>query len=53
MGDFRELLDVIALLEAWHFRPVVDRGIPIREAAAAHERLEAREAFGKIVLKHG
>jgi NADPH:quinone reductase-like Zn-dependent oxidoreductase len=53
MGDFRELLDVVALLEAGHLRPIVDCVFPIREAAAAHRRLEAREAFGKIVLKHG
>jgi len=53
MGDFRELLDVIALLEAGHLRPVIDRVFPIREAAAAHARLEAREVFGKVVLRHG
>jgi NADPH:quinone reductase-like Zn-dependent oxidoreductase len=53
MGDFRDLLDVVALLSAGHLHPVVDRVFPVREAAAAHRRLEEREAFGKIVLKHG
>jgi NADPH:quinone reductase-like Zn-dependent oxidoreductase len=53
MGDFAELKEVVALLEAGHLRPVVDRVYPIREAADAHRRLEASEHFGKIVLKHG
>jgi NADPH:quinone reductase-like Zn-dependent oxidoreductase len=53
MGDFHELVEVVALLEAGHLRPVVDRVFPVREAAAAHRRLESGEHFGKIVLKHG
>jgi NADPH:quinone reductase-like Zn-dependent oxidoreductase len=52
MGDFAELKEVIALLEAGHLHPVVDRVFPITEAAAAHRRMEAREHFGKIVLRH-
>jgi NADPH:quinone reductase-like Zn-dependent oxidoreductase len=53
MGDFHELVEVVALLDAGHLRPVVDRVFPVREAAAAHRRLESGEHFGKIVLKHG
>jgi NADPH:quinone reductase-like Zn-dependent oxidoreductase len=30
--------------------PVIDRAFPLAEAAAAHERMESGEAFGKIVL---
>jgi NADPH:quinone reductase-like Zn-dependent oxidoreductase len=30
--------------------PVVDRVYPLADARAAHERLEAGEQFGKIVL---
>lgn len=52
MGDFAELKRVTALLEAGKLHPVVDRVFPIREAAAAHRRMEAREHFGKIVLAH-
>ncbi len=52
MGDFAELKEVLALLEAGHLRPVVDRVFPIREAADAHRYLESRGHFGKIVLKH-
>jgi NADPH:quinone reductase-like Zn-dependent oxidoreductase len=32
------------------FKPVIDTVMPLTEAAAAHERLEAGEQFGKIVL---
>jgi NADPH:quinone reductase-like Zn-dependent oxidoreductase len=52
MGDFAELKEVIALLEAGHLKPVVDRIDSIREAQDAHRRMEAREHFGKIVLRH-
>ena len=52
MGDHHELREVLALLEAGHLRPVVDRIYPIRQAADAHRRMEAREHFGKIVLRH-
>jgi len=53
MGDFAELREVLALLEAGHLRPVVDRVFPVRDGAEAHRRLEAGEHFGKIVLRHG
>jgi synaptic vesicle membrane protein VAT-1 len=32
------------------FRPIVDLEVPLAEAARAHERLEKRENFGKVVL---
>jgi NADPH:quinone reductase-like Zn-dependent oxidoreductase len=53
MADHHELREVLALLEAGHLRPVVDRVFPVKEAADAHRRMEAGEHFGKIVLKHG
>jgi len=31
--------------------PVIDHVFPLAEAAAAHERLEAGEQLGKIVLR--
>jgi len=45
--DFRGAYDLIA---AGRARPVVDRVFPLAEARAAHERLEAGEQLGKIVL---
>jgi NADPH:quinone reductase-like Zn-dependent oxidoreductase len=31
-------------------RPVVDRVYPLPEIRAAHERLERKEQFGKVVV---
>jgi NADPH:quinone reductase-like Zn-dependent oxidoreductase len=32
-------------------RPIVDRVLPLAEAQAAHDRVEASEHFGKVVLR--
>ncbi len=45
--DFQGAFDLVVAGKA---RPVVDRVFPLAEARAAHERLEAGEQFGKIVL---
>jgi NADPH:quinone reductase-like Zn-dependent oxidoreductase len=45
--DFKGAYDLIASGKA---RPVVDRVFPLSDARAAHERLEAAEQLGKIVL---
>ena len=45
--DFQGVYDLIAAGKA---RPVVDRVFPLADARAAHERLEAGEQLGKIVL---
>jgi NADPH:quinone reductase-like Zn-dependent oxidoreductase len=45
--DFRAAYDLVA---AGRARPVIDRVFPLAEARAAHERLEAGEQLGKIVL---
>jgi NADPH:quinone reductase-like Zn-dependent oxidoreductase len=45
--DFKGAYDLIA---AGRARPVVDEVFPLREAHRAHERLEAGEQLGKIVL---
>jgi NADPH:quinone reductase-like Zn-dependent oxidoreductase len=42
--------NVWPLLESGAVRPVVDRVLPMAEAAEAHRVLEAGEAFGKVVL---
>jgi NADPH:quinone reductase-like Zn-dependent oxidoreductase len=46
-ADFQGAYDLIA---AGRARPVVDRVFPLSEARAAHERLEAGDQLGKIVL---
>src|SRR5215467_5990805 len=47
MGDFHEVMKHIF---AGKIKPVVDKSFPLREAAAAHERLEKSEQFGKVIL---
>jgi NADPH:quinone reductase-like Zn-dependent oxidoreductase len=39
------------LVKSGRAKPVVDSVLPLSEARAAHERLEAGEQFGKIVLR--
>ncbi|MGZ4333485.1 MAG: zinc-binding dehydrogenase [Gaiellaceae bacterium] len=45
--DFQGVYDLIA---AGKIRPIVDSVFPLADARAAHERLEAGEQHGKIVL---
>ena len=47
-ADFEAVYDLVASGRA---TPVVDQVFPLAEAAAAHERLEAGEQLGKIVLR--
>jgi NADPH:quinone reductase-like Zn-dependent oxidoreductase len=47
MGDFHEVMKHIF---SGKLKAVVDRSFPLRDARAAHERLEKSEQFGKIIL---
>jgi NADPH:quinone reductase-like Zn-dependent oxidoreductase len=49
-GTKRELETMMPLLRAGKLRPVVDSVYPLREARRAHEQLEARRQFGRVVL---
>ncbi len=42
---------MLPLLAAGRLHPVVDRVVPLEEAAGAHGAMERNENFGKIVLK--
>ena len=42
---------MLPLLAAGRLNPVVDRVLPLDEAAAGHAAMEANENFGKIVLR--
>jgi NADPH:quinone reductase-like Zn-dependent oxidoreductase len=50
MGSPEDFQAVWDLIDAGNARPVVDKVFPLAEARAAHERLEAGEQLGKIVL---
>jgi NADPH:quinone reductase len=44
---------MLPLLASGRLRPVLDRAVPIEDAAAAHAAMERNENFGKIVLRVG
>jgi NADPH:quinone reductase-like Zn-dependent oxidoreductase len=50
MGTVGELHQVLKFIFRKQLRPVVDRVYPLAEIRDAHERLERKEQFGKIVL---
>lgn len=50
MGGKGELLEVLKFVFQRRLKPVIDRTFPLAEARAAHERMEKREVFGKIIL---
>jgi NADPH:quinone reductase-like Zn-dependent oxidoreductase len=51
MGSKAELYPVLELFNRGLLKPVIDTVMPLAECAQAHERLEHREQFGKIVLR--
>ncbi len=50
MGSKAELYAVLRLIGQRKLRAVIDRTMPLAQCAHAHELLESREQFGKIVL---
>jgi len=51
MGSLAELHKVLELAEKGTLTPVIDQVFPLKEAADAQRRMEARQNFGKILLK--
>jgi NADPH:quinone reductase-like Zn-dependent oxidoreductase len=50
MGSKAELLAAMKFIESGKIRAVVDRTLPLAEARKAHELMEDRAQFGKLVL---
>jgi NADPH:quinone reductase-like Zn-dependent oxidoreductase len=50
MGSKAELLEAMKFIERGSIRAVVDRVLPLAEAKRAHELIEDRAQFGKLVL---
>jgi NADPH:quinone reductase len=42
---------LIELAAAGQIRPAIDRELPLEQAAEAHRAIEARETFGKVILR--
>jgi NADPH:quinone reductase-like Zn-dependent oxidoreductase len=51
MGSKAELLEALKFVERGLIRPVIDRTLPLSEARRAHELMQDRAQFGKLVLK--
>jgi NADPH:quinone reductase-like Zn-dependent oxidoreductase len=50
MGSKADLLTAMKFIESGQIRAVVDRTLPLAEARQAHELIEDRAQFGKVVL---
>jgi NADPH:quinone reductase-like Zn-dependent oxidoreductase len=44
------LFRITQLVQEGKLHPILDRVLPLKEARRAHEILEQREQFGKVVL---
>jgi NADPH:quinone reductase-like Zn-dependent oxidoreductase len=51
MGTKEDFEAAYELVASGRAKPVIDSVLPLAEARAAHERMEAGEQFGKIVLR--
>jgi NADPH:quinone reductase-like Zn-dependent oxidoreductase len=51
MGTMGELHQVLKFVFRQQLKPVIDRVYPLAEIRSAHERLENKEQFGKVILK--
>lgn len=51
MGSKADLLAAMKFIESGHIRAVVARTLPLAEARKAHELIEDRAQFGKVVLQ--
>ncbi len=50
MGPLGELHRVLKFVFRGQLKPVIDRVYPLAEIRAAHERLESKEQFGKVIV---
>lgn len=53
MGSDKDFRDSMKVFFEGKLRPVIDRVVPMSQAADAHRAVEARQVFGKVVLTPG
>ncbi|MFB9808594.1 zinc-binding dehydrogenase [Haladaptatus pallidirubidus] len=51
MGNRQDFRDVGSLVAAGELEPVIDRVLPLDGITEAHEAIENREVFGKVVIE--
>ena len=51
MGTQEDMRQIVAMLGRGRIAPVVDRVLPLSEARQAHELMESRAFFGKVLLR--
>ena len=51
MGTMGELHQVLKFIFQKQLRPVIDSAYPLSEIRAAHERLERKQQFGKVIVR--
>ena len=51
MGDPSDLAGALRAASKGHLRPVLDRVLPLADAAAAHQLIEDRQVLGKLALE--
>ncbi len=51
MGSKAELLEAMKFIETGKIRAVVDQVLTLKDARRAHELMEDRAQFGKLVLR--
>jgi len=51
MGSKAELLEAMKFVRDGKIRAVIDRVLPLSEARQAHEVIEDRGNFGKLILE--
>lgn len=50
LGTTKELRQLVHLAEQRRLIPIIDRTIPLQQAAEAHQLMESRKNFGKVCL---
>jgi NADPH:quinone reductase-like Zn-dependent oxidoreductase len=51
MGSKADLITIVKLAGLGKLKPVIDSEFPMNELPQAHEKLESRKAFGKVIMK--
>ncbi len=51
MGDRQEMREVMKHVFSGKLKPIVDKVFPLQDAAQAHQYVQDRKVFGKVILK--